>query len=163
MIKKKQLSDKEVSLDKQLNYWRKQKDTLTKATTYLKEQANIDQLIDKYSAIAQMASNYLYNEYCLKFTKLGGYANWQLQQWKENQSNNVDYELESLYSSYFDSEEFNQLSDLEKREIMLDYEEKFGHDDNNKENIPVFTDVFTMKDLYSILNLDYELVYPPSK
>lgn len=46
---------------------------------------------------------------------------------------------------------------------MLDYEEKFGRDDNNEENIPVFTDVFTMKDLYSILNLDYELVYPPSK
>lgn len=131
-----------------------------KATTYVKEQANIKMLIDKYSTIAQMASNYLYNEYCLKFTKLGGYANWQLQQWKENQSKSVDYELESLYSSYFDSDEFKQLSDLEKKEIMLDYEEKFSCDDNNT---PVFTDEFIMKDLYTILNLDYELVYPPAK
>ncbi|RCK59567.1 Meiosis protein 5 [Candida viswanathii] len=159
VAKNKSTSDHELKLDKQIRHWEIQRDTLSKAIRYKKESARVEQLIEKYTTVAQMASNYLYNEYSIKFTKIGGYKQWQLKQWefKRQQLSGFDDEMQTVYMNYFESEEFAQLSELEKREIRLDYESKFEGEEEAEP--PEFTDEFTMGDLYKILNLEYDLVY----
>ncbi|EMG48559.1 hypothetical protein G210_0857, partial [Candida maltosa Xu316] len=152
-------SKKEINLDKQIKYWKIRRDTLTKTVKYVQEQQKIEFLIEKYKNIAQMASNYVFNEYCTKFAKMGGYKVWQHQQWESKKRSTFnDDELESTYTAYLESEEFAQLSEFEKKEIQLQFEMYL--DNEEKETAPPeFEDEFTMKELYKILKLNYQLVY----
>ncbi|MCP8718132.1 MAG: hypothetical protein M5F18_02415 [Asgard group archaeon] len=136
-----------------------QRDTLTKALRYTRERNTVELLIEKYTTVAQMASNYLFNEYSIKFAKLGGYKEWQIKQWQiqQEQLSSFDDDLQNVYLKYFDSEEFVQLSEFEKKEIKLNYQSRF--EETKEKDPPEFTDEFTMGDLYKILNLDYDLVF----
>ena len=159
VAKRNPTSEYENKLDQQISHWKTYRDTLTKALRYIKERGAVEQLIEKYTMAAEMASNYLYNDYSIKFSKIGGYRAWQIKQWERQQErlSGFNEELQNSYLEYFESDEFSQLSELEQKHIKLEFKSKFEEID--KQEPPEFTNDFTMVDLYKILNLDYNLVY----
>ncbi|CAI5755825.1 unnamed protein product [Candida verbasci] len=158
IVKAKKLSSKEITLDEEIKIWKIQKDTLIKATNYLKQKNQISQLIDQWKSIAQMASTYVFNEYKLKFDRMGGFNQWQTQQYEIKMQTIID-EKKIAFETYMESEEFKQLSKIEKKQIELDYEKLDEDEEEIEGKRPNFNDEFTMKELYKILNKDYHLVF----
>ncbi|EDK45102.1 hypothetical protein LELG_03281 [Lodderomyces elongisporus NRRL YB-4239] len=147
-----------------LRFYRLQKDTLEKAVKYVKDEPRIEKLISYWRTIAQMASNYVYNEQSVKFSRCGGFKKWQEETWER--------EIAEERSKLNDAREMLllELKDLQKEMdeediecIMKEFNELHGLDDDgeviDEKEMPEFTDDFTMKDLYRILKLDYDLVY----
>lgn len=156
----------EAGLDKQLRVYKFKKDTLIKAGMYVKDDAKIQNLIDYWRTVAQMASNYVFNEQSVVINKVGGFQEWQRRQWERKKDKERD-ERDVLWESI--SEELQATSD-ENKSAMIDQLAELGfvvsndgellHDLNNEmEETPTFSSDFTMRDLYDILNLDYDLVY----
>ncbi|KAG5420475.1 hypothetical protein I9W82_002356 [Candida metapsilosis] len=162
----KRLTPYEAGLDKQLRVYKFKKDTLIKAGMYVKDDAKIQNLIDYWRTVAQMASNYVFNEQSVVINKVGGFQEWQRRQWERKKDKERD-ERDVLWESI--SEELQATSD-ENKSAMIDQLAELGfvvsndgellHDLNNEmEETPTFSSDFTMRDLYDILNLDYDLVY----
>ncbi|KAI3405924.2 STE13 [Candida oxycetoniae] len=146
---------------------RLQKDTLEKAKRYLQDQDRIEKLINHWRTVAQMASNYLYNEQSIKFARMGGFKQWQIQEWsreKELAASRLEDARLMLYQKLELELELGKVDEEEKECIMQEFNGSYGLDEEGtpieeEEEMPDFSDDFTMKNLYKILGLDYELVF----
>lgn len=158
-------SPKEKLVDIEIKKWLKHRDLIVKAVNYQKnnEVDKINKLIDKWRSICHQASNYLLNSMQIKIMHMGGYSAWKAKQ-KEKQSNQSfgeESHKESL-SGFIDSEEFSNLSSFEQSDIMdqfneLSNESILSSDDESLE------DQLNMEEFYSLLKMDYALVYDVSK
>lgn len=156
----------ETNLDKQLRVYKLKKDTLMKATKYVKDGDKIQKLIEYWRTVAQFASNYVFNERSIAIQKMGGFQEWQRQQWEKKKQKELE-EKEALWERI--SEELQAISNESKSAVMEQLAELgFVVSDDGEivdnlhkesETEPEFSMEFTMKDLYRILKLDYDLVY----
>lgn len=145
-----------------------------------KESEKMDQLIEKWRNIAQMASNYMLNEARYKVERMGGLSEFRNKQ-KKAKLRKMKFEFDEslLYriEEYMESEEYKNLDKYEKEEIISRKNELekmsemiengrypgANDDDDNNDNDgdddKETDEEFTMEDLYKQLKLDYDLVY----
>ncbi|KAI5958864.1 STE13 [Candida theae] len=155
----------EANLDKQLRICKLKKDTLTKAAKYVRDENKIQHLINYWRTVAQLASNYVFNEQSIAMSKMGGFQEWQRRQWEKQ--NEKDREERAAFWEQV-SEEFQATSN-ENKSAMVEQLADLGllvssegellqdsHDETK--DAPSFSSQFTMRDLYNILKLDYDLV-----
>lgn len=128
-------------------------------------------LIDKWMTIAEMASNYVYNQAASKVSRMGGMSEFRKRQ-KKSKLRKMKFEFDEsvLYrlEEYMDTEEFRNLDKYDQEELKSKKEEmeKLSEQIENGEidlsdtdNEDECGDELTMKDLYKQLGLDYDLVY----
>ncbi|KAI5968241.1 hypothetical protein CANMA_002457 [Candida margitis] len=156
----------EANLDKQLRFYKYRKDTLLKAAKYKQDEDKIQHLISYWRTVAQFASSYVFNERSVAINKMGGFQEWQKQQWEKKMERKQE-ERDSLWEQI--SEEL-QAASVENKIAVIEQLAELGFvvsiDGEILENLheeieedPTFSTEFTMRDLYKILNLDFELVH----
>jgi hypothetical protein len=178
-IKLNQLSSKEYmeeterQLKRDIQKYEKELSMMKKIKKYRdsKESEKLDALIEKWRSIAEMGSNYIFNEAKIKIEKMGGIKQFKLKE-KKAKLRKMKFEFDEnlLYKieEYITTEEYKNLDDYEKEEILAKQREleemseklergelPLGDDDKDDDD----NDEFTMKDLYKQLKLDYNLVY----
>lgn len=156
----------EANLDKQLRMYKLRKDSLVKAAKYVKDEDKIQHLINYWRTVAQYASNYVFNERSVAIEKMGGFQEWQKRQWEKKNERKRE-ERDVLWERI--SEELQATSE-ESRSSMIEQLAEIGFVVSSDgeiledlhieiEEAPTFSNEFTMRDLYKILRLDYDLVY----
>lgn len=136
------------------------------------EHDKLIELIDKWKNIAEMASNYMFNQASVKVSRMGGMNEFRKRQ-KKSKLRKMKYEFDEgmLYrlEEYMESEGFRNLDKYDQNELldrkaeMEKMSEKIENGDiplsDDDEEEEDGGDEFTMKDLYKQLGLDYELVF----
>lgn len=184
-VKLNQLSSKEYyeeterQLKRDILKYQKEIDTMKKIKKYRnsRESQKLEALIDKWRAIAEMGSNYIFNEARMKINRMGGMKKFKEKQ-KKSKIRKMKFEFDEslLYriEEYIETEEFKNLDTYEKEEVLSkkkeleemseklergefpDNEEEDDDSDTNENN------ELTMEELYKQLGLDYKLVYEAS-
>lgn len=119
----------------------------------------MEQLIKKWHSACQQASNYMLNAMQLKIMSLGGYEEWRREERRREITSNQNEELAEQLADFSNSEEFSNMSIYEQSSIMeqlngiTNAESETSSDDNTEEG------QLSMKEMYSLLRLDYNLVF----
>lgn len=135
------------------------------------ESKSLDRLIDKWRNIAEMASNYIYNQAASKVSRMGGMSEFRKRQ-KKSKLRKMKFEFDEsvLYrlEEYMETEEYKNLDKYDQEELISKKKElkKMSERIENGEFESSGSDTedeegneLTMKDLYKQLGLDYDLVY----
>lgn len=166
------LRRQETALDMQIRKSKTRIETLKRAKNILTntESTSNAELIDKWRDVTQKASNYLLNAAVDKVNKTGGkqeFLRREREQLRESLEYTIDSSFQDRVSEITGSEEFDNLPAVEQERILEDLdkqqeltlkeaEKSIIQDDHGGD------DVFTMRDLYKRLKLNYKLAYPAS-
>lgn len=155
------MGSEERRLDIEIAQWNRRKDVIVKAIRYHdnNEDSKMERLIQKWHSACQQASNYMLNAMQLKIMSLGGYDEWRREQKRRESTSNQNEELAEQLADFTNSEEFSNMSIYEQSSIMeqlngiTNEESETSSDDNPEEG------QLSMEEMYSLLRLDYNLVF----
>ena len=155
------MGSEERRLDIEIAQWNRRKDVIVKAIRYHdnNEDGKMERLIQKWRSACQQASNYMLNAMQLKIMSLGGYDEWRREQKRRESASNQNEELAEQLADFTNCEEFSNMSIYEQSSIMeqlngiTNEESETSSDDNPEEG------QLSMEEMYSLLRLDYNLVF----
>lgn len=154
-----------LSLDVSIKKYERKKDLILKCLKYKRsnEDKKINDLIIKWKTISQMAISYLFNLFMIRVQTYGGIDEWlEINKKKENKKNeSLILEIEEKYEEFTNSNDFQFLSEMEKKEIFLEFEDQKKKINNSMidKNDRHVEKKYSIEDFCKHLNLDYYTIF----